>query len=136
MARTKKQAAPAQTDAQAAGTASNAGEAIAPPIENAQESGATLRAAVSAEAQDSGLTNTASVVGPSALAGAAGDAGAEDEAPIYEPEKTFTLFVRKPVTIGSFKYLPRHSVLAKGSLINRIIEEYGPDAIRSAEPSE
>ncbi|MCO5734132.1 hypothetical protein [Rhizobium sp. SSA_523] len=135
MARTKKQAAPAQTDAQAAGTASNAGEAVAPPIENAQESSATLRAAVSAEAQGSGLTDTASVVGPGALAGSAADAGDEDEAPIYQPEKTFTLFVKKPVSIGSFRYLPRHSVLAKGSLINSIIKEYGPDAIRSAEPS-
>lgn len=53
--------------------------------------------------------------------------------PTYEPEALYDLVVRRPVSVGSFKYLPRHAIEAKGALINRIIEEHGADAIRSAD---
>jgi hypothetical protein len=52
--------------------------------------------------------------------------------PTYQPEADYDLQVSRPVKIGSFKYLPRHQVAAKGSLINMIIEQEGEDAIRSA----
>lgn len=53
--------------------------------------------------------------------------------PAYVPDATYDLVVRRPVTVGSFKYLPRHTIEAKGELINRIVEEHGEDAIRSAD---
>ncbi|PZP64695.1 MAG: hypothetical protein DI604_26390 [Delftia acidovorans] len=53
--------------------------------------------------------------------------------PAYEPGALYDLVVRRPVSVGSFRYLPRHVVQAKGELINRIIEEHGSDAIRSAD---
>ena len=58
----------------------------------------------------------------------------QTDKPPYDAEATYDLTVAKPVSVGPFKYLPRHSIEAKGSLIIAIIEEYGPDAIRSAEP--
>jgi hypothetical protein len=54
--------------------------------------------------------------------------------PAYEPETDYDLEVAKPVTVNFFKYLPRHQIVAKGSLINDIVKEYGEDAIRSANP--
>jgi hypothetical protein len=57
----------------------------------------------------------------------------QTEQPPYEAEATYTLAVARPVTVGPFKYLPRHAIEAKGELINRIIEEHGADAIRSAD---
>lgn len=56
-----------------------------------------------------------------------------NQPPAYEPGALYDLVVRRPVSVGSFRYLPRHVVLAKGELINRIVEEHGPDAIRSAD---
>lgn len=57
----------------------------------------------------------------------------QTDQPLYDPEATYDLTVAKPVSVGPFKYLPRHSIEAKGSLINKIIEEHGEDAIRSAD---
>lgn len=57
-----------------------------------------------------------------------------EHSPAYEPEASYNLVVRRPVSVGSFRYLPRHAIEAKGELINRIIEEHGTDAIRSADP--
>jgi len=50
----------------------------------------------------------------------------------YQPDADYDLQVSRSVTVGAFKYLPRHTSQVKGSLINRIIEENGKDAIRSA----
>lgn len=58
----------------------------------------------------------------------------QTDQPPYDPEAAFDLTVARPVSVGPFKYLPRHSIEAKGSLINQIIEEHGEDAIRSADP--
>lgn len=53
--------------------------------------------------------------------------------PAYDPDATYDLYVSRPVPVGPFKYLPRHKIEAKGTLINQIIEEHGADAIRSAD---
>lgn len=53
--------------------------------------------------------------------------------PKYEDAAEYALQVSRPVTVGAFKYLPRHQVVAKGSLLNQIVEEHGEDAIRAAE---
>ena len=50
----------------------------------------------------------------------------------YDPNKKYDLQVKRPLKVGSFKYLPRDKIEASGALINRIIEEHGADAIRSA----
>lgn len=54
------------------------------------------------------------------------------EQPTYQPDADYELQVSRPIMVGSFKYLPRHQVVAKGALLNRIVEEHGQDAIRSA----
>lgn len=54
--------------------------------------------------------------------------------PIYQPDAEYDLQVSRPLKVGSFKYLPRHQVVAKGALLNQILEEHGPDAIRTAVP--
>lgn len=50
----------------------------------------------------------------------------------YDPEKQYDAQVSRPVKVGSFKYLPRDQITASGELLNRIVEEEGADAIRSA----
>lgn len=50
----------------------------------------------------------------------------------YDPETLYILGVSKPVQLGPFKYLPRDAITAKGSVINRIVEQEGADAIRTA----
>ena len=54
--------------------------------------------------------------------------------PAYAPEAEYDLQVSRPVNIGPFKYLPRHNTVAKGALLNQIVEEHGTDAIRTADP--
>ena len=54
-------------------------------------------------------------------------------APPYEPDREYDLKVAFVAWDGPFKYLPRHTVVAKGALLNRLIEENGPDVIRSAD---
>lgn len=54
------------------------------------------------------------------------------EKPTYQADADYDLQVSRKVTVGAFTYLPRHQVVAKGSLVNRIIEQEGEDAIRSA----
>ena len=56
------------------------------------------------------------------------------EQPTYQPDAEYDLQVSRPVMVGPFKYLPRNQVVAKGSLLNQIVEEHGPDAIRTAVP--
>lgn len=53
-------------------------------------------------------------------------------ATLYDPDRYYDLQVVKPVYDGPFKYLPRDHIQARGDLINRLIEEYGADVIRSA----
>jgi hypothetical protein len=50
----------------------------------------------------------------------------------YDPEATYDLRVSRPVTVDSFKYLPRDDIVATGKLILQLIEEHGEDVIRSA----
>lgn len=59
----------------------------------------------------------------------------ETKAP-YEPDRDYELAVAFVAWDGPFKYLPRNTVTAKGALLNRLIEENGPDVIRSAKPLE
>ena len=54
--------------------------------------------------------------------------------PAYQPEAEYQLQVSRPIKVGAFKYLPRDNIVAKGSLLNAIVEEHGQDAIRTAEP--
>lgn len=53
--------------------------------------------------------------------------------PAYEPERQYTLTVAFVAWDGPVKYLPRHTIVAKGELINRLIEENGPNVVRSAD---
>ncbi len=56
-----------------------------------------------------------------------------DEKPVYDPEAEYAARVAWPVRIGPFEYLPRDDLIAKGSLLNQIVEKEGPDAVASAE---
>lgn len=51
----------------------------------------------------------------------------------YEPETTYSVQVSRPVKAGPFKYLPRDNPKMTGAQLNRIVEENGADAIRTAE---
>lgn len=59
---------------------------------------------------------------------------AKTDKPTYDPDASYTLTVTRPVRLGPFQYLPRDEITATGALINQLIEENGPDVIRSAEP--
>ena len=50
----------------------------------------------------------------------------------YEPDADYDLRVARPVKLGPFKYLPRDEIIAKGRVLNRIVEQEGANAIRSA----
>lgn len=52
---------------------------------------------------------------------------------LYEADADYDLQVSRPVKLGPFKYLPRDAIVAKGRVINRIIEQEGADAIRNAD---
>jgi hypothetical protein len=54
------------------------------------------------------------------------------ETKTYDPDAEYDLQVSRPVTVDSFKYLPRDQIIATGKLINQLIEEHGEDVIRSA----
>lgn len=54
--------------------------------------------------------------------------------PTYDPGVTYDARVSRPVQVGNFRYLPRHSLRATGEMLNRIAEEHGQDAIASAVP--
>ena len=52
---------------------------------------------------------------------------------LYDEDAEYDLRVSRPVKVGPFKYLPREAIIAKGRVINRIIEQEGADAIRNAD---
>lgn len=60
-------------------------------------------------------------------------AGADDRPTTYAPDKLYAVQFARVVQMGAFKYVPRHPVLMKGGALNRIVAEYGPDVIASAE---
>lgn len=51
---------------------------------------------------------------------------------LYEADADYDLQVSRPVKLGPFKYLPRDAIIAKGRVLNRIVDQEGADAIRSA----
>ncbi|WP_242221710.1 hypothetical protein [Shinella zoogloeoides] len=57
-----------------------------------------------------------------------------DTAQPFDADREYDLVVSRVVPLGPFKYRPRDKIIAKGSLLNRIVEEHGADAIRTAEP--
>lgn len=54
--------------------------------------------------------------------------------PTYQPDDDYDLQVSRPIVVGPFKYLPRQQLVAKGELLNLIVQEHGQDAIRTAVP--
>ncbi|WP_099863695.1 hypothetical protein [Pararhizobium haloflavum] len=52
----------------------------------------------------------------------------------YSDGQTYRMRVAYPAYAGRLKYLPRDEHRAVGSLLNRLVSEYGPDVIASAEP--
>ena len=55
------------------------------------------------------------------------------DTPTYDVDARYDLRVAVPLKVGPFKYLPRDTIDATGKTLNRIVEEHGADAIRSAE---
>lgn len=52
----------------------------------------------------------------------------------YDPKTLYAVQFSRVIQMGAFKYLPRDTTLFQGGALNRIVEENGADAIRSAEP--
>ena len=50
----------------------------------------------------------------------------------YDPEAEYEVQVMRPVYVGAFHYLPRDVIVARGDFLIQMIEENGPNAIRSA----
>jgi hypothetical protein len=50
----------------------------------------------------------------------------------YETDVDFDVRFAKRVTVGRFTYRPGDKVIAKGRLLNQVVEENAQDAIASA----
>jgi len=59
-------------------------------------------------------------------------AKAPETAPAYDPDLEYELQVSRPLQLGFFRYLPRDKIKARGAVLNRIVEQEGADAIRTA----